>query len=565
MSTFALDREKGALAGGTLPTTSISETAAPGNNKIDLTEKPKSDAIGEKSQDETEYPKGLPLFFIILALIMGIFLASLDMTIVATAIPKITDEFGGLDRVSWYGSAFFMTNGGFQSSWGKAYKYFSIKTTFIMSVLVFELGSLICGVSPNSTALIVGRAITGLGAAGIGTGTYTIIAFVTEPQNRPMYTGVVGVSYGFASVIGPLLGGVFAEKATWRWCFYINLPIGGISALVIFFFFHTPSGAKPVEAPLREKLLQMDPVGVALMIGALVSYIIALQDAGQSKPWGSSTVVGLLVGCVATLIVFGIWENSQGERAMVVPRLIKQRAIITSSLFAIFFSGSYFSIIYYLPIYFQSVHNVSPTMSGVYNLPLIVSVTFAMISSGIFITATGWAVPVSVFGAATALVGTGLLYTFGLNTKMDKWIGYQIIAGIGWGAAYQIPIIASQAGADAKDISSITALILFCMNLGGTAFVTAAQSIFVNDLVSTLPHTSPGVDPSAVVATGATEIRNMFSADDVPGIVASYMGGVKNTFILAVCAVGASLIVSVFGKWERMKSAATTETEPVAL
>jgi MFS family permease len=138
---------------------------------------------------------------------------------VATAIPKITDEFKGLDKVSWYGSAFFMVNGGFQSSWGKAYKYFPLKFTFLMAVLVFELGSLVCGVAPNSTTLIFGRAIAGLGAAGLGTGAYTIIAFVARPEKRAMYTGFIGMSYGIAAVLGPVIGGAFSSTISWRWCF----------------------------------------------------------------------------------------------------------------------------------------------------------------------------------------------------------------------------------------------------------------------------------------------------------------------------------------------------------
>lgn len=136
------------------------------------------------------------------------------MTIIATAIPKITDEFKGLDLISWYGAAFFLTVGAFQSTWGKAYKYFPLKLTFLLSIFIFELGSLVCGVAPNSTALIVGRAIAGVGGAGIASGAYIIIAYTAPPETRAAFTGILGAAYGVASVIGPLLGGVFAEKVT---------------------------------------------------------------------------------------------------------------------------------------------------------------------------------------------------------------------------------------------------------------------------------------------------------------------------------------------------------------
>ena len=163
------------------------------------------------------YPSSIALGFIIVALVLSIFIVALDMTIVATAIPQITTVFGSLDQVGWYGSAFFLTVASFQSTWGKAYKYFPLKSTFLLCIIIFELGSLISGVAQSSPALIAGRAITGVGAAGISSGVYTIIAFSTPPRQRPAYTGLLGATYSVSSVIGPLLGGVFTSQISWRW------------------------------------------------------------------------------------------------------------------------------------------------------------------------------------------------------------------------------------------------------------------------------------------------------------------------------------------------------------
>ncbi len=233
-----------------------------------------------------------------------------------------------------------------------------------------------------------------------------------------------------------------------------------MSGLIVALFFKAPATAKPVKATWREKLLQMDPVGTILVMGGIISYILALEYAGQMYPWNSSTVVGLLVGCAAIFITFVFWEGWLGERAMVTPRLIRDRNVWVSSVFALFLAGSYFLIIYYLPIYFQSIDNVDPTQSGVRNLPLILAVTFATILSGGLISQNGQAIPFLVGGTALATIATGLIYTIDIGTPTGKWIGFQILAGAGFGLAFQVPVIVNQARAKPEDLSGVTAIIL---------------------------------------------------------------------------------------------------------
>ncbi|KAF2470599.1 MFS general substrate transporter [Lindgomyces ingoldianus] len=366
--------------------------------KIDENDKHKALVNKPQEQDEMGYPSGSKPIFIVLALVFASSLASLDMTIVVTAIPKVTDEFRSLANFPW----------------GKAYKYFPLKTTLRASIFVFELGSPICGVAlnPNSSSV---------------TGAYTIIAFAAEPKEQPMFTGFDGMSYGIAAVLGPLIGGVFADKVCWCWCFYINLSVS------------------------------------------------------QPKAWNSSQVIGLLAGFMSILISFCIWEAFQGECAMIVPRVCKHRLINTSCVDTCFFSESYFLVIYYLPIYFQSVSSASPTISGVYSLPLTITVT--------------------------------------------------------------LPIIVRQGSADANDVSFVTAMILF------------AQSAFVNKLLSTLPMTTPDVDPTAVVVTCATQIL-------VYMVV--YMVGLKVALAIAVAITGIAFFVSLFGRWKRLSIEAVEATSGCA-
>lgn len=528
---------------------SISQSPLPstqGSDRKVIDEKP-------EDEDEIEYPHGIKLAIISASLCLAVFLMALDNTIIATAIPKITDQFQSLDDVGWYASSYLLTTCALQLFFGKIYTFYSIKWTFLVSIGIFEVGSAVCGAAPSSEALIVGRAVAGIGSAGLFSGALTIIAYTVPMSKRPAYTGIIGAMYGIASVAGPLLGGAFTDGPGWPWCFYINLPLGTITIIAIALLFKSPKRKQEAKVPFMQRLKQLDLIGTSLFIADVVIVLLALQWGGAKYPWGNWRIILLFVLFgVITVTFIGLQWYLQ-DNATIPFRIISQRSVAAACVWAFLLGAAFFILIYWVPIWFQAVKGATAFKSGIYCLPMILALVIANAITGGGTSVIGYYNPFYYASVVLSAIGAGLLTTWTVDVSTGKWIGYQIVYGFGVGFGMQQAIITVQAVLPLKDIPVGTAMAAFFMNFGGSLFVSVAQNVFNNRLGAELVKYTTGIDPSIIIHVGATDLKNVVPANQLAGVLTAYNASLTQTWYIAVAMCCLTAIPACFVEWKSVK------------
>ncbi len=407
---------------------------------------------------------------IFVALMLGMFLAALDSTIVSTALPTIVGDLGGASHIAWVVTAYLLASTVSTPLWGKLGDLYGRKNLFQASIVIFLVGSMLSGLSTSMVELIVFRAIQGLGGGGLLVGAQAIVGDIVSPRDRGRYVGLFGAVFGVATVLGPLLGGLLTQYLTWRWVFYVNVPVG-IIALVV------TAIALPKRAAMGNKVI--DYLGALVLSAAATCLVLFTSLGGTSLSWSSATIVILGVGGVLLTAAFVAVEHRATEP--VIPlRLFKNRAFSAASAIGFVVGFAMYGALTFLPLFFQDVKFVTPTASGLRLLPLMGGLFGASILSGQLISRGGRYKRYPIIGSALMTLGLWLMSTVGLSTSGWVIALYMLIFGIGLGCVMQVLVLAVQNAVGYEDLGTATASANFFRMIGGCFGVAVFGTIYAN-------------------------------------------------------------------------------------
>jgi EmrB/QacA subfamily drug resistance transporter len=476
------------------------------------------------------------VWVVFIGLMLVLLMAALDSTIVATALPTIVGDLGGLDHISWVVTAYLLAQTAVTPLYGKLGDLYGRKIVLQVGLVVFLIGSALCGAAQSLTELIIFRAVQGLGGGGLIVSTMAAIGDVVPPRERGRYQGLFGAVFGLASVIGPLLGGFLTTNLTWRWIFYVNLPVGVLAFVVLMATF--PSRTDHVRH-------QVDYLGAGLLAAALSAIVLLSTLGGTTYKWGSPATILLAVAAVVLVVLFALTERRVPEPVLPL-RLFANRVFSVTSAMGLVVGFALFGSVTYLPLFLQVVNGASPTSSGLQILPLIGGLLITSIASGQLISRTGKYKPFPIAGTAIMVVGLSLLSTMDAQTTRLEASAFMFILGLGLGLVMQVLVLAVQNSVGYEDLGVATSGATLFRSIGGAVGTSILGSIFASRLAAELtsllpPGTSAGARAAAAHANPAAL---KLPAPLHAAYIHAFTNALNTVFAVAAAVAGFSFLLS---------------------